>query len=33
MPWPARPVAPRPYGTPVPGGVLIGADISMQIRV
>ena len=27
------PVAPRPYGTPVPGGVLIGADISMQIRV
>lgn len=24
---------PRPYGTPVPGGVLIGADISMQIRV
>ena len=27
------PIAPRPYGTPVPGGVLIGADISMQIRV
>ena len=27
------PVVPRPYGTPVPGGVLIGADISMQIRV
>ena len=29
----SAPIAPRPYGTPVPGGVLIGADISMQIRV
>jgi len=27
------PLPPRPYGMPVPGGVLIGADISMQIRV
>jgi hypothetical protein len=23
----------RPYGTPVPGGVLIGADISIQLKV
>lgn len=22
----------RPYGTPVPGGILIGADISMQLK-
>ena len=29
----AAPMVPRPYGTPVPGGILIGADISMQIRV
>ena len=29
----SAPIAPRPYGTPVPGGVLVGADISMQIRV
>lgn len=25
--------ADRPYGTPVPGGVLIGADISLQLKV
>lgn len=29
----ALPSGDRPYGTPVPGGVLIGADISIQLKV